>query len=259
LLEQKGQHSYIPQRASLQPQARPGARTAERNYPYPPQYQVRTPPTNRPVADDLEVEEDENYYPVRSSSSAIRYTTTQGEEVIQRGNKRIIIHHEPPPGRQPPPQQLQPEPVTKSRKHWLFFVGIVMLLMLVGWVLVTMLLQWWSVTQDDWHYGRPRTFQIDQRVGHGDTALPSHFVAMNLNHRVQIIECPAGDCTKAIVYVGAQLIGDGQDLAVVTLTFKDVNGDGKLDMLVHVADQTYVFLNDKGRFRPARPDEHITM
>src|SRR5438876_5650979 len=126
---------YIPQRASLPPTAR----TQERKYPYPQQYQVRTPPTQRPIADDLE--EDESYYPVRSSSSAIRYTTTQGEEVIQSGNKRIIIHHEPPPGRQPPPQQLQPEPTAKSRSHWVFFVGIVMLLMIVGWVLVTMLLQ----------------------------------------------------------------------------------------------------------------------
>ena len=248
---------YIPQRASLPPQGRPGARTQEREYLYPPQYTVRTPPTNRPVADDLE--EDESYYPVRSSSSAIRYTTTQ-DQVIQQGNKRIIIHHEPPPTRQQPPQQqVQTEPVTTSRNHWVFFVGIVMLLMIVGWVLVTMLLQWWSVTQDDWHYGRPRTFQIDQKVGHGDSSIPSHFTAMNLNHRVQIIECPAGDCSKAIVYLGPQVIGQGDDLTVVTLTFKDVNGDGKLDMLVHVADQTYVFLNDNGRFRPARPDEHITM
>jgi len=82
---------------------------------------------------------------------------------------------------------------------------------------------------------------------------------MNLNHHVQVIECPASDCTKAIVYLGPQVIGQGDDLTAVTLTFKDVNGDGKLDMLVHVADQTYVFVNENGRFRPARPDEHITV
>ncbi len=82
---------------------------------------------------------------------------------------------------------------------------------------------------------------------------------MNLHHQVQVIECPAGDCSKAVIYLGPQIIGDGQDLAVVTLSFKDVNGDGKLDMLVHVADQTYVFLNDHGRFRPARADEHLSL
>src|SRR5205807_2472161 len=132
LLEQKRKYGDIPQRASLFPQGRGGA---------------PAPATNRPLADDLE--EDANYYPVRSSSSAIRYTTTQGEEVIQQGNKRIIIHHEPPPGKQQPPQQVQTEPVTTSRNHWVFFVGIAMLLMLVGWILVTMLLSWWQVTQDD--------------------------------------------------------------------------------------------------------------
>src|SRR5439155_8093572 len=128
--------------------------------------------------------------------------------VIQQGNKRIIIHHEPPPGRQPPPQ-VQTEPVTQSRNHWLFFVGLAMLLMLVGWILVTMLLQWWSVTQDDLHFGRPRTYQTDQKVGHGDSTIPSHFAAMNLNHHVQVIECPASDCTKAVIYLGPQVIGTG--------------------------------------------------
>src|SRR5947209_13579986 len=133
------------------------------------------------------------------------------------------------------------------------------LLMLIGWIVVTLLLTWWNVTQDDLHYGRPRTFQVDQKVGHGDSTIPSHFIAMNLDQRVQVIECPASDCTKAIVYLGAQIIGDGSDLAVVTLTFKDVNGDDKPDMLVHVSDQTYVFLNDHGRFRPARADEHLSL
>src|SRR5437660_4297837 len=100
--------------------------------------------------------------------------------------------------------------------------------------MVTLLLNWWNITHDYWHYGRPRTSQIDQKVGHGDSTIPSHFIAMNLHERVQIIECPASDCTKAIVYLGAQIIGDGSDFAVVTLTFKDVNGDGRLDMVVHV-------------------------
>src|SRR6266516_1711959 len=127
---------YIPQRASLPPQGRPGARTQEREYLYPPQYTVRTPPTNRPVADDLE--EDESYYPVRSSSSAIRYTTTQ-DQVIQQGNKRIIIHHEPPPTRQQPPQQIQTEPVAKQRKHWLFWLGSIFCIMLLGWTVLSVL------------------------------------------------------------------------------------------------------------------------
>jgi hypothetical protein len=89
--------------------------------------------------------------------------------------------------------------------------------------------------------------------------MPSHFIAINLHRHIEVIECPGSDCSKAIVYTGPVLIGDGQDLAPVTLEFKAVNGDGKLDMLVHVQGQTFVFLNDAGRFRLARPEDHVTL
>jgi hypothetical protein len=61
------------------------------------------------------------------------------------------------------------------------------------------------------------------------------------------------------VYLGPLLIGKGQELAVVTLSFKDVNGDGLPDMLVRVQDSTIVFLNEKGQFRPLRPGEQVTV
>ena len=109
------------------------------------------------------------------------------------------------------------------------------------------------MTQDDWHYGRPRTFQIDAVVGHNDSpSHPSHFIAMNLNRRVLIIELPGGDSSKAKIFNGPVLIGPGQDLAPVTLTFQDVNGDGLVDMIVNVQDAHFVYINAKGTFLPAR-------
>jgi hypothetical protein len=134
-----------------------------------------------------------------------------------------------------------------------------MITMLALWTLGTILVQWWNVTQDDWHYGRPRTFQIDARVGHNDNGPPSHFIAMNLNRHIIVIEFPGGDPTKAKVYIGPTLLGDGQDLTPVTLSFKDVNGDGKPDMLVHIQDQTFVYINDGTQFRPLKPGERITL
>lgn len=135
-----------------------------------------------------------------------------------------------------------------------------MIVMLALWVLVNLAVNWWNVTQDDWHYGRPRTFQIDAAVGHNDSpANPSHFIALNLNRHILIIEFPGGDATKAKDYLGPTLFGDGQDLTPVTLSFKDVNGDGKPDMLIHIQDQTIVFLNDGGQFRPLKPGEHVTL
>jgi hypothetical protein len=53
------------------------------------------------------------------------------------------------------------------------------------------------------------------------------------------------------------LIGQGQDLAVVTLSFKDVNGDGRPDMIVNIQDSRFVFINENGTFRPQRPGEII--
>jgi hypothetical protein len=144
------------------------------------------------------------------------------------------------------------------RPHWLVYVGVSMMIMVMGWVVFTAVANWWQVTQDDWHYGRPRTFQINAVVGHNDSpANPSHFIALNLNRQIEVIEIPGGDPTHERVYIAVTLIGDGQDLQPVTLSFKDVNGDGKPDMLIHIGDQTIVFLNNQGGFRPARSTDHI--
>ena len=145
-----------------------------------------------------------------------------------------------------------------SRFHWSIYVGLAMLVMLVGWIALSSLASWWQVTQDDLHYGRPRTFQIDSVVGHNDSAAnPSHFLALNLQRHVEIFEMPGGDAAKAKIYIGPILIGQGQDLAVVKLSFKDVNGDGKPDMIVSIQDSRFVFLNENGSFRPARPGENV--
>jgi hypothetical protein len=144
--------------------------------------------------------------------------------------------------------------------HWLVYVGVGVVIMTLGWIVLSIVTNWWQVTQDDWHYGRPRTAQYDVVVGHNDSgANPSHFVALNLRRRIEIIECPGGDCSKAKIYVGPVLIGQGQDLAPVTLSFKDVNSDGKADMIVSVQDSRLVFINENGAFRPQRTGENIQL
>ena len=137
----------------------------------------------------------------------------------------------------------------RLRLHWLVFLGIAMFVMILGWIAFNALSNWWQVTQDDWHYGRPRTYQVDMVVGHNDSSTnPTHIIADNLNRHILIIEIPGGDSSKAKIYSGPTLIGPGQDLTPVTLTFRDVNGDGKLDMIVNVQDTHFVFLNRNGQF-----------
>lgn len=137
----------------------------------------------------------------------------------------------------------------RFRFHWLFFVGIGLSIMIAGWLAFSALSSWWTVQQDDWHYGRPRTYQCDAVVGHGDSPRnPSHFIALNLSRHMVVIEIPGGDPAHSLVYLGPTLLGDGQDLTPVTLSFQDMNGDGKPDMIIHIGDQEIVFLNNGTKF-----------
>jgi len=183
-------------------------------------------------------EDDDDYddrWPPPVGNSAIRYQgypviTAGNPPVVYGGNRKYTLHKAPPVTQQQSrqttqqPQVQQPRP--KRHAHPLLYLGLGMLGMLALWTIGTMVVNWWSLTQDDIHYGRPRTFQTDMVVGHSDSVdHPSHFIAINYNHHVQVIEFPGGDSRKAKIYLVSTLIG-AQDLAVVTLSFKDVNGDG---------------------------------
>ena len=105
-------------------------------------------------------------------------------------------------------------------------------------------------------YGNPRTTHLDAVVGHGDsTEAPTHFIAVNLNRQVSIIEIPGGDISKATAISGPYLFGDGEDLTPVHLQAEDVNGDGKPDLIVTVKNEQLVYINDKDTFRSITADE----
>ncbi len=240
--EQIANHTYVVRRTS-----------ANNGLPYRQQEQLVEP----------ETDEYDEVWPPRMPNSAIRYTTTVADpSVIRSGNRRYVIHNSPPPQtrRTTRPQEEEDKPVPRQRVHPLVILGCGMAFMLTLWILGTMAVQWWNVTQDDWHYGRPRTFQIDGVVGHNNDSVssPTHFIALNFRSHIQIIEFPAGDTTKAKIYQGLPLYGDGEDLAVVTLSFKDINGDGKPDMIISVANTHIAYINENGEFRPLKPGERVS-
>ena len=97
---------------------------------------------------------------------------------------------------------------------------------------------------DDLRYGRPRTMQISGVVGHNEgNGEPTHFVAMNLNRRVVVIEMPGGDATKAQVLQGPYLFGADEDLTPVRLRLTDVNHDGKNDLIISVKNEEMIYIN----------------
>jgi hypothetical protein len=161
------------------------------------------------------------------------------------------------PQRQPalPAHLAGPRP--RMRTHPLLFLGLGMLAMLVLWTLLTAGLNWWNDTMDYLHYGYPRTFQMEAVVGHGDSVSnPSHYLAINLHGKIEVIEFPGEDASHARIYLGPQLFGPGADKAPVTLTFVDVNADRRPDMLVFFQASWIVFINTPNGFRSPSEQEH---
>lgn len=89
---------------------------------------------------------------------------------------------------------------------------------------------------------------ISSCVGHEQGKIASHFMALNLHGRIQVIEFPGGDSSRAKVYQGPQLSGEQVDLAPVTLQFVDRNGDHQPDMVVQCNGIEVWFKNAQGSF-----------
>jgi hypothetical protein len=195
---------------------------------------MNTIPQRRSRAVDYELEEDESYYVQRPHTSTRRYYDTKGNQVIQQGNKKLVIHNEPLPKRQ---------------LHRSFILGVGMILTLALWVLGSSALAWWQNHQLDSTYGMPRTFQADAVVYPSDTSdHPSHYIFLNLNGAVAIVEMPHGDITHARMYKGPAIYADNPGYTPVTGEFKQ--GNGKIEMIVHVGDQQFIYVNDGTQFKP---------
>jgi len=196
---------------------------------------MNTIPPRASRTQDYDLEDDDSYYTQRPPTSAIRYTQPR-QQVFQRGNKRIVIHDEPPP---------------RKQAHWLLYIGIGMIATLALWAAFQMLGAWWSQHQLDATYGSPRTYQVDEVVGHADsTDHPTHFIFLNLKGRVVIIELPGGNIAHARIYNGPAIIGDNPEQIPATAEFQDVNGDGRIDLIVHVGNQQFIYINDGTQFKP---------
>jgi hypothetical protein len=197
-------------------------------------------------------------FPIRRSTQAVttpvpprrQKLTTQN---LQARPTRNFAH-------EPKPSKLY----KLKNMHWLFLVGLGMMAALILWIIGSAALAWGIQRYYDFHYGNPRTSQVDQVVGQGgdSPAHPSHFIAINENHQAVVIELKAGDPAQAITYTTAIYNDNGQ--APVTLEFRDVTGDGKPDMIIHIHllaqdDQIAVFINNGTQFVPANNNDRIKL
>jgi len=229
----------------------------------------------------------EDSYPPRMPSSTRRYSVNN--DVLAKRGVEVQHHYydqplaqgyrQPPVARRsrialpapqqqhgsvyPHPQAVPPrryiyeeapeQPVTQKRKiHWLLFVGIAMIVMLAGWFALSALGTWWQTHQDDATYGNPRTYQTDAVVGHADSSTsPTHFIGVNLNGNIIVIELPGGNAAKARSYTITSIPGNSGN-PPVKLVFQDINRDGKLDLIVQIGDPgqvvTIMLFNNGAQF-----------
>jgi hypothetical protein len=92
-------------------------------------------------------------------------------------------------------------------------------------------------------YGTTPTDHLNAVVGHQDSSMhPTHFIATNMNGQIAVSELPRGSAQHVTVYVIFQQLAASPgwshaNQAVVTLEIRDMNGDGKPDLVVRVTSR----------------------
>jgi hypothetical protein len=145
------------------------------------------------------------------------------------------------------------EELPRQGKHPLLYIGICLVILVVfltAYTVIPPVLQKWH---DDSTYGYPRTFQTDANVGHGGT---EHYLALNNHGTIEVVEIPSypSPTNQPRLYIIVRLTNQGADLIPATVSFPDVNGDGKPDMQVTVYDGTnpsvWILFNNGTTFVP---------
>jgi hypothetical protein len=180
LAGQHAQHTHIPPRASrTADHTRPilpasshaighsaGWHGEDQPYttsPTGPTGQPRWRPAPSAADDEEEAEEDEDMaFPPRVPRSALHYQRlTQHpptRQMMTQPPRAVTVYRtrgrtwtsayapeDPPPAY--PASPISP-PRRRHRVHWLVYLGLFLLIMLLGWVSLTFLSQWWQVSQE---------------------------------------------------------------------------------------------------------------
>lgn len=233
---------------------------------------------SQPIRRDA-VEDDDAIYDTRPHSSVRRYRTvstpavetptsskpsrplppkaakTDVQELLSSGVRRRSLTTAPPRTNGMASSAIttvKTEELARLRRSpWLFAIGgmFVMVMLLLAVIGIG---SWWTNLQNNIHYGYPRTYQFDAVVGHNDSAAhPTHFILLNLHGHIEVFEIPGGNTAQTRVYSGPTLYGPNSDMIPVTGEVRDVNGDGKPDLVLHVQGQQIILLNAGKTFQPA--------
>ncbi len=182
-----------------------------------------------------------------TQSREVARQPTQSREAVRHTTQQQVALRQPTQPRgatQRPPQQRSTsqldEQVQQRQFHWLVPVGITMLIAIACYLLLYGTWVGGKNLYNDWAYGAgTRTYHLEAVVGdHDSTGAPTHFIATNIHGSIDVLELPGGDITHAKAFPGPHLLWSNADRAVVTLEVKDINGDNKQDIIVHVQGDT---------------------
>lgn len=179
-----------------------------------------------------------------------RYTDQHGNTVIEQGRQRYILHTEQGPGRG------RLRPARRRRISGVFIFGLGMLVMIALLTAGSVLYQHQQAAASQAAFNQPVITEQFAVVGHNhdSAARPSYFEFINLQGHVLIVELPAGDPAKAMIYTGPQILGDNAYTQQVSGEFRDVNGDGRVDLIVSIGGQQKItYLNNGTKFVPQQP------
>lgn len=232
-----------------------------------------TPIEKQPRLLPHDVEGDEDVYITRMPRSALRYKATRfaratADKTLRLPSKLVQYRrsslkqqhmHSTVSNAMAPSQPNNHQEASSTSQHTLcqkqtyqkqLLLVIILASMLTTIVLTISLgalLSYWQIFRDDLRYGRPRTAQLDAVVGHQDSpAHPTHFIFINMNRHIQIIEIPGGDISRTRIFSGPVLYGPGQDLTPVTGEIRTENG--RRDLILHIMNQQIVYINDGTTF-----------
>ena len=240
LREQIAQQPPYRRRASLPPEertalyhhtgTRAGMHPEDNPYITSTRSRFNAPATNTYI----EVDEEEEYHSrptARMGNSARRYDLAP---YAGRGERRT-------------------EELARRGRHPLLYIGICLVIMVVFLTVYTLIPPAFQKWQDERVYGYPRTFQTDANVGHTGT---EHFIALNNHGTIEVVEIPnyPSPANQTRLYIIVRLTNQGADLIPATVSFPDVNGDGKPDLEVEVLDgsnpSVWVLFNNGTSFVP---------
>lgn len=146
------------------------------------------------------------------------------------------------------------------RFHAVAYGATLLLAALAVYILVSLLVSKAHIVIDDLTFGRPRTMHLDAFVGHGEeNGQQTHLMAINLNRQIVVVELPGGRADQARTLNGPYLFGADEHLTPVSLSLRDMDNDGQLDLLLDIRREQIVYLNKDGAFRLPTPDEQARL